>query len=191
MKTKRSLLILPAVLLPYVALMALAVIFFSADLPMFARIMESVFDNNGLILIAALLGYCLIAAALSIFCFFRSICKKWDALSLAKTAVIVKLVQIPAYIGVFVVGVLCTITVFTIPFTVGVFLLDCVTLFLSGLLTSAAVINAVRQNNRPFKQVFWVILLQFVFCADVVAAILFYHQLKKDAEHSRATCSST
>lgn len=179
MNAKRSLLILPALLLPYVALLALAVIFFSADLPMLARLMESVFNNNALILMAALLGYCLIAAALSIFCFFQSICKKWDALSMAKTAVIVKLIQIPAYIAVFVVGVLCTITVFTIPFTVGMFLLDCVTLFLSGLLTIAAVINAVRRGDFPFKHVFWIILLQFVFCADVVASIVLYKKLKK------------
>lgn len=179
MNKKRIWFILPAALLPYLGILALAVIFFSTENPVFEFIMESIFNSNALDLIATLLLYCILATVLSIVCFAVSIRKRWDALSLAKSAMIMKLFQVPAYVLIFVLGVLFAFAIFTIPFAVGLFLLDCLTLFLTGLLTAAAVMNAVRQGVFKSKEVIWIILLQLVFCADVVASIVFYTTLRK------------
>lgn len=178
--------ILPTAVLPYLVLLALAVIFFSADHPVFAFLMESVFGGNALLLIAALLLYCVFAGMLSVICFVTGIRKGWDALSLAKSAMILKLCQVPAYALIFVLGIVFAITLFTIPFAIGLFLLDCLTLCLTGLLTAAAAINAVRQGFFQSKEVLWIVLLQLVFCADVAATIAFYCKLRKRVEGKMA-----
>ena len=177
--------ILPTALLPYIALGVLAIIFFSAKSPVLDAVMESVFRGNMWYLVAVLLLFCLLAAALSAVYFVRSIRKEYDALQLAKCAMVVKLLQVPAYIAIFVLGVLLVLAIFTIPFALGLFLIDCLTLLLTGLMTVAAAINAVRQGHCKTKETVWVIILQFIFCADVVAAAVFYRKLKNTKKANR------
>ena len=179
MNEKRIWLTIPAALLPYLGLFTLAMIFFSTRNPFFEFIMVSVFHSNAINVAATLLFCCIIATALSILCFVASIFKGWDALSMAKTAMVIKVIQAPAYALIFILGIVLAITIFTIPFSIGLFLLDCWTLFLTGLLTTAAVINSVRQGVFKFKEVIWIIILQLVFCADVVASIVFYLRLRE------------
>ena len=179
MNGKRIWLILPAALLPYLALISMAVIFYSTEIPICRYLLETVFRDNGLNLILALFAYCMVAAVLSCICFAVSIYQSWDPLSLAKTAMLVKLLQIPAYGLIFLMGVMFMITLFTIPFAIGLLLLDCLSVFLSGLITISAVSNAARQGLMPYRRSLWVILLQFIFCADVIAATVFYFKLKK------------
>lgn len=179
MNKKRIWFIIPTALLPYLVLTALATIFFSTKHPAFEFIMKSVFCSNAIYLITALLLCCVIATALSIIYFIISTRKGWDAFSLAKSAMITKLIQVPAYITILVLGVLLAFTAFTIPFSIGLFLFDCLTLFLTGLLTAAAAINAVRQGFVKAKECALIIALQFVFCIDVVASIILYLKLRK------------
>lgn len=179
MNKRRIWMLLPMILLPYLSLLALAIVFFSSSNPFFASLMQSVFADNGLYLLATLLGIALLAVVLSVLCFALSIKKEWDALSLAKTAVVVKLIQIPAYIAIFVVGLLMLITLWTIPVALVLYLLDGLVLILSGLLTVSSVMNAVRAGQTTYQRSWWVIVLQFVFCLDVVAAILHFRQLRK------------
>lgn len=179
MNKKLFMISVPMVLAPYLALFTLATIFFSTKIPFFNYIMESVFDSDALHLIATLLLYCLLACVLSIVCFFVSIYKKWDAISLAKTAMIMKLVQVPAYVFIFALGVVFIITIFTIPFSVGLFIIDCLSVFMTGLFVISSVIATIRNNTFTLKEVIWVILLQFVFCADVISSVIFYIKLKR------------
>ncbi len=179
MNKKLFLISIPIVLVPYLALFALATVFFSTDLPFFNYIMESVFDSNALYLIAALFLYCILTGMLSIVCFFVSIYKKWDAISLAKTAMIMKLVQVPAYVLLFALGAVFVITIFTIPFSIGLFVIDCLSVFMTGLFVVSSVIATIKSNTFTLKEVIWVILLQFIFCADVISSIVFYIKLKR------------
>ena len=133
MNKKLFVISVPIVLVPYLALFTLATVFFSTKSPFFKYIMESVFDSNALYLIAALLLYCILTGMLSIVCFFVSIYKKWDAISLAKTAMIMKLAQVPAYVLVFALGALFVITIFTVPISIGLFVIDCLSVFMTGL----------------------------------------------------------
>ena len=179
MNKKLLLIIIPIALFPYLILFAFATIFFSTEIPFFRWVMESVFDSNALLLIAALLLYFILTALLSIICFVVSIYAKWDALSLAKAAMITKLIQIPAYVLIFVLGFMFLITIFTYPFSIALFMLDCLSIFLTGLLVVAAIISAIRNNIFSFQEIFWIILLQFVFCADVISSVIFYNKLKR------------
>ena len=190
MNKKRIWYIIPSVLIPYIALFEITTIFFSTKYSLARFIMEKVFQNNGLLVLAFLLIFCMVAVILNVVGFTLSICQKWDALSLAKTAMIVKFVQAPTYLIIFVLGVLLFITIFTIPFVFVLFIINCLTLVLTGLVTLASVINAVRGRTFTFKESVWVMILQFVFCADVVATIIFYIMLKKRCNMQKNKCES-
>ena len=99
-------------------------------------------------------------------------------MSLAKFAMIIKWMQVPAYVAIFALGLIFAITLFTIPIAIIFVLVDCLTLLLTGLLTISAAVVAVRQGVFQTKDVLWIILLQFVFCADVLAATVFYKKLR-------------
>lgn len=182
MNKKNIWLLLPTILLPYMTLLMLAMVLLSTKIPAFEYVLERVFRENGLYMLAALLVFFLIAVVLSITYFALSIRKKWDPVALSKYAMIIKWVQTPAYIVIFVLGFFLMITLFTIPFALMFVFVDCLTLFLTGLLTMSAALNAVRQGIFQTKEVLWVVILQFVFCADVVAATVFYAKLRKKAE---------
>lgn len=181
MNKKNIWLLLPTILLPHVTLLMLAIVLLSTKVSVFEFILERVFREKGLYMLAALLVFFLIAVVLSITYFVLSIWKKWDPVALSKCALIIKWVQTPAYIVIFVLGFFLMITLFTIPFALMFVFVDCLTLFLTGLLTISAALNAVRQGVFQTKEVLWVVMLQFVFCADVVAATVFYAKLRKKA----------
>lgn len=183
-------LILPSALLPCVLLLTLAVIFFSVPDEYLG--LYTIFSQG---VILHFFVYALVSVPLAVTCFVLCITKKYDSLSIAKTAMIIKLAQIPVFIVIFVLGVLFFITIFTIAFSFVMFLVDVCTVFATGLLTLAAVINASKSGEIPIKRSFWVIILQCVFCLDVVAAVLFYIQLKNErrraSEHRALQESAT
>ena len=178
---------LPSIMLPYVVLLALALLLFSTRSSLCASIMQTVFDNNGLYLLLSVVGYGVIAFLLNAIGFNVSLCKRWDALSLAKTAMIAKWIQVPAYLIIFVLGLILALNPLTFLLVVILFLLDCLTLFLSALPAVAATINAVRQGAFSLKETLWAMLLQAVFCADIVAVTIFYFKFKKRKAETQPT----
>ena len=179
MRKRMILLAIPICLLPYLALFTIVTVFFSTKVTFFKFIMETVFQSNGLLLIAAFFICCLIVAVISIVYSILSIYNEWDPLSIAKTAMIVKLIQLPAYIMIFIVGAFLILTIFTIFFSIGLFLFDCLSLFITGILVVSAVVNSEKKGVFKAKQVIWVIIMQFIFCLDVISSIVFYIKLKK------------
>lgn len=175
-------LLLPCILFPYFTLLLVAIVFLSTDLAVFEFIMDRVFQENGLYILVVLLIFCLLTVVFSITYVVLSIRKNWNPVSLAKCAMMIKWVQAPAYIAIFALGLILAITLFTIPIALVFVLVDCLTLLLTGLLMVTAAVIAVRQGIFRMKDICWVIILQFVFCADVLAATAFYRKLKKKAE---------
>ena len=180
MKKVHLWLIAPSAILPYLMLLFVSLIFFSTKVPLFSQIMEVVFHNNALLILLLFTLCILFSFILSGIFFLLSIKKRWEPLFLAKTAMIVKLLQIPAYIAIFVLGLLCMISIFTYAVTALFIFFDFLCLILTGLITSAAAINAIRSKQIALRSCWWVLAMQFVFCADVVAAISLYRQLKKE-----------
>ena len=103
--------------------------------------------------------------------------KRTSATSLVKLSLFIKVFQIPAYLYIFLLGVIFLVSVFTYAFTIIFFLLDSITLFSSGLITTAAVINAFRNKKLSMLETIVFILLQFVFVADVIATFVLYRRL--------------
>ena len=184
MTKKKFWLGIPTILLPYLALFTLATVFLSTKIDFFRYIMEYVFESNALYLIGTFILCCILTTILNIICFAFSIYNKWDALSLVKTMMIIKLIQIPAYVLIFVLGIILAITIFTFPFSIGLFLFDCLSLFLTGALVVSAAINSIKQGLFKLKDILWIMILQFFFCVDVISTIIFYVKLKNIADNS-------
>lgn len=179
MNIKRIWLIIPATLFPYLILFSELTVAYAWKCPFFHFIETNIIHGNYQYLTAAIWAWYALSVACIIIAFVTSIRREWDALSLAKTAMIVKLIQVPAYIGIFVLGVLFAISIILSPISLTLYVGDCLALLLSSLLTVSAVINSVRQKKFRFIEVIWIICLQTVFCADVIASTAFYMNFKK------------
>ena len=178
MKSKRILLALPTILLPYLALPIPATFILGAGTSAQRNLMESI-AQYGLLYIGVYILLCILAAATMIIYLVSSIKNNVDAVSLAKMAMVVKLIHIPAYLGIFVMGFLFSIMIWTYWIAFLLILLDCFVLLLTGALSAASVVNSIRQGKFKMQDVIWMIILQNIFCADVVASCVFYWKLKK------------
>lgn len=178
MNSKKIWLMIPAALNPYLFILSIAGMLSSANVKF---ITESQFLASFGIFIwygfFIILG--LISIALTALCFVLSLTKKWDPLFLSKCAMIIKLIQIPAYIVIFVFGVLFATTIWLYVVSVIAMIVDYITLLMSSSLNIAAIINLIREKKLSFKKSILVIISQFIFCVDVVMAIVLYKKLKR------------
>lgn len=175
MNKNRNYLLLPAALLPYLVLAAVALIFCSGEHPF---IMGVIFRGNGLNLLAAVTVYTLAALTLCLVWFLRARKGGQDAHTLARLAMRIKLCQIPAYAAAFVLGVLLLISLFTIPIAMLMMVFCYLSLVMSGLVLIAA---ALRWE-ASWKEKILLIAAQFFFCVDVIAAGYLLRRLRKELD---------
>lgn len=117
-----------------------------------------------------------LAAALALF-FTRS---RWKGRELALAGMLIKLVQIPAYVLWFAVGMMF----FLFMGPVLAFFVDMQTILLSGLVGLAAVLRCKAEGKLERKAVVIHGILQFIFCADVFSAVWVYRKSRKEKENS-------
>ena len=165
-----------AAIFPYVFLAGLLTIFFAS------QIIDIAFLGNGLLFVGvlALLLFAMFAWTV-VFSVFHLIKKDLSAKAWARAVMIVKLVQIPAYLLFFVLGILLFITLFTIPFALAIVAVDLLCITLTGLLGTVTCLHAAREGQLTVSQAVLMAILQFVFCADVVVSVILYSILKKSA----------
>lgn len=168
---KRYFSLLPVVFFPYSVSLALMCIF-NNDL------MEALFQNNALFLLFGILVLYVIALACSAIVFIISLVLKWDALELLRVNMIIKLVHIPAYLFIFLFGLGTLITIFTAPISLLLMLLDAMTIVLSGMIGLAGVIRGRSEKKLSTQAAVLLGFLQFIFCVDVMGAILLYRKAK-------------
>ena len=101
---------------------------------------------------------------------------RWSPRSMALAGMVVKLLQIPAYVIWFLVGVL--LIVFMGPILT--LLVDTMTIALTGLVGLAAVARCKQAGLLTWKQAVVHGVLQFVFCADVISAVILYQKTIKE-----------
>lgn len=163
MKNKWLLISLTTASFPYFIIFAFCTIFFSTQLPFFRFVMETIFKGNALSLLFVAFALSILFVVLVIVCLTISIKNDWDPVLLSKTALLIKLIQVPAYLIIFFLGIVCVMTLFTIPFAIGLLLIDCVSLFLSGIFVVSSAINAARRGIIERKTVGWILVSQLFF----------------------------
>ena len=164
---KKAVLLIPCLLFPYVLLFAIYCIYTGF-------LMEEFFDNFFLVLLFYMFIYFVVTLGLNIV--FCALCakRKWEARQIALINMIIKLAQIPAYVAVFLLGIVCLLGIFTIGFVLFFILYDCLSIFLSGMIGFSAVRRCRKESGEG--SLLWTAagILQFVFCADVVCSVIVY-----------------
>lgn len=112
---------------------------------------------------------------------------KWNSRELAGVNMLAKLLQIPAYIFNFLAGIACLITIFSMGISVALIFLDGFCIGMTGLLGVAAFHNMQREGRiSKTRQVLYSIG-SFVFCVDVILAIVGYRRSKQEIRYSGQT----
>ena len=165
-----------AAIFPYLVIAALAILFFSS------QIIDVAFQSNGLLYIGALL---LLLFAIFVWTVVFTVCnlikKDLTAHGWAKAVMLVKLCQIPAYLTMFVFGLVFLITIFLLPFAIGLMFVSIACITMTGLLGTVTCLRAFREQRLSAPLAILAAILQFVFCVDIVAAIVLYVKCKKEA----------
>ncbi len=138
---KKCLLLAPVTLLPY-GIIFMGYLFFT-----YPDMIGTVFGGNPLFYFAALLAMVVFAAIVTCIALIVGFVKKWDCVSMARAVMIVKLIHIPAYILIFVCGLIFSITIFLFAANIFLVILDCVFIFMTGALATASVVLAVQQKS--------------------------------------------
>ena len=89
-----------------------------------------------------------------------------------KTQMIVRLIQIPVYVCIFILAAMCLLTVFTFAITIVFAIIDLISIITTGI-CSIGVYSEMRKKGmiNGVEQFFYTIF-GFVYCLDVVVAII-------------------
>jgi hypothetical protein len=159
------------ILFPYLFVFALVCIFTGT-------FMDTLFNNNAFSLLFLLIILYIATFVSAIAVFIAGFAKKKNSLEVLRINMIIKLIHIPAYLLIFVFGLLCTLTIFTIGFNIVLMILDGMTIALSGLIGIGGIIRGLRENKISIKKAAMHGILQFVYCADIISSIAIYRTAK-------------
>ena len=161
----RYLLSLPVLLLPYTLLGALYLLLSCS------AVMDRVFMGNAYLLLGVLLAYGILAFICAAAVALLTLARRTDAHAAARLNLIVKFCQVPAYIVIFVLGLLFLITVLGMMFALFFMLFDCLTITMTGLIGAAASFRGALQKKNGRGLSVLLGLFQFVFIADLAASV--------------------
>ena len=164
------------ILLIYMVMLYPVLVLFGNKVRIFIYIWEHIFNNNALIPLMILIIFAAVTLILNILFHALAIKNGEDDLFLAKSNYIVKLIEIPAYIVIFAVGVICALSIFTAGFTIGLAVMDLVSLCCTGIY--ACTCYRLLNNKGMLTRMEYVqySVLSFIYCADVIAAFLVYRK---------------
>lgn len=142
-------------------------------------LMESVFMNSAFVCLAALFLFWIAGLICAVSVCVSGILRKRDAFGMIRTVMLIKVISIPAYIVIFIVGTLCMLTIFTFGISIFLMLFDAMSIFLSGTVGVAAVKRAHDEKVISVGEAVLHGILQFLFCADVVSSLILFCKAKR------------
>lgn len=159
---------IPAALFPYLTVATLLLILFDKEEDAAATAPVVLYIG-----IPAAFAVCMLCAVLATI---LTAIGKGTAKEAARAVMIIKLVQIPAYIAIFVTGFFLSafIFVFAIPLLLFLWLIDCATILQTGILGIGSALAARREGKMISAEIILCAVIQFVFVVDVFAAIWLY-----------------
>jgi len=169
---KKYIIALPIFIFPYTVL-------FGIYCTYTGFLMDSLFQSHGLVLLFWINIIYFIGFIYSVVYAIISLFRKNKSLELIKMNMIIKLVHIPAYILIFLLGILLFISIFTMGVSFYLIFLDCLTIFCSGIIGVMAIFKGTKENKVDKKYFIKYSLLQFVFCFDVFYAVHIFNKSKK------------
>ena len=113
----------------------------------------------------------------AVYTFWQSLRGNWEGRELALAGMLIKLFQIENYVMLFVGG--AGLGLLFPPIALFLWLLDVLTIVLSGLVGLGAVFRCRGEGRLTNRAALVNGMLQFVFCADVFSAIWVYRNTKE------------
>lgn len=167
----------------------LPVLLFAADKnKIFAFIWEHLFFNNVFVPLGFVLLFGMIVYIVNILFLLMARNGTWNSHELNKTNMMVKLIQIPAYLFIFTVGLLCSVIIFTIGISFALMILDMFSIGMTGLFASTAFYTLKKEQKISGKMQALYSLASFLFCVDIIIAILGYRISVNDTDiHTMGT----
>lgn len=162
----------PVIIFPYTLLLGMYCLYTPT-------IMETVFKSNVILLAGALALFGAAAFAFSCIVGMVVIVKVNDALAAARLNMIIKLIHMPAYVAIFVLGMAFFVTVFGIPFVMFFVLFDCAAIAMSGIIGASSVIRGFLEGRLDRASAITFAIMGFVFVGDIVIGIMNYVALKR------------
>lgn len=189
MKDKKQLLIIPIVLFPYVIVGLLLAMFFSPKITEWFPFLDTPFY---LFYLLAILFVSWLVSLISEIVFGIDVLRgRCDTAKTAKTVCIAKLIQIPAYIFIFISGVLLAVTIFTYVIAILLALLDWFIIRMTTFPALAAIIVQFKRKRIPKGKAIALAIFQFVYVVDIAAAIITYIEIKKGNKMQYVTLGKT
>ncbi len=163
----KKLLILPTILFPYMVCLCLGYGFVC-----------SFFDTTIAILAIASLVLLVASFVCNIIYFFTT--KNITSAQLLKTAFLIKILHIPTYVAIYLLGLMMGLMFFmTSPFILFLVFVDLITLWLSGMISIYSLIRLLKDNSGISKALLIIALIcQFVFCADIISLFILRISMK-------------
>ena len=166
---KKSL-FLPAAIFPYTILLAFVCIYQGT-------VIEAFFNANLFLFLLFFFLWWVAALVMTIRQIVRAVRQEDSAAALAKANMILKLIHIPVYVGIFLMGLALSVTILFAVILLLV-VLDLMAIALSGLVGCAAVVRGQAEGHLTRTQAITFGVLQFVFCLDVISAVVLWLKLR-------------
>lgn len=156
---------------PYLVLSLLILVFgYGRGITFIDSVWENIFSKTIVIPVLLLLVIIAVTYILNIVYMIYAL-KSHKNMSLTKANMIVKLIQIPAYVLIFIIGVICAVTILMIPISLLLFIIDILSVGMTGMFAAVAFANmrknGIIEKNEQIKSS----VLSFVFCVDVLVAV--------------------
>ncbi len=179
---KKAVIILDGIFV-YLILILLILVFVN-DNQISVWLWENVFDNNIYRPLAVIVLYelimLIITAIFTINCMrCNRVCEREELISLAKTQMIVRIVQTPAYIAIFIAGSIGVITIFTIGISVALAVFDVLSIVVTGLSSVGVYALLGKRGMISQKERLIFSVAGFIYCFDVIVAIICYRQINE------------
>jgi hypothetical protein len=144
------------------------------------------FQNDEEVFFLLLLPIAYAAALIcAVFTVIINLKKQRNSEDILRTNMIIKLIHVPAYILIFLLGLAFLITIFTMGVSIVFVLLDCFTIFLSGLIGLSGVIRSYQEKKLTKMEAMAYGFHQFIFCIDVISAIRVYRYIRRKSEEMK------
>ncbi len=167
---KKYIRLLPVILYPYAYLIIMLIY-----IPLFS---EKEYAFNILLVVGII--YNLYSLIITIINAVQTARGRYTAHQAAKMNLVIKGVQIPAYMFHFLVGMVgALMSVWGIGFILWAILIDILTIALTGINAIGCCIRMCKEGMLSKGKSVFFALCSFVFCIDVVVAIILYIMVKK------------
>lgn len=138
-------------------------------------ILEKVFGEfpRFLLILAMILVLALLSTGITAIVAIKN---RWEAEEVAKINMLVKILQIPAYVLIFVFAIFFSLGMILLTPLAGLIyiLFDCAVIFMTGVIGAAAAWRCYRENASDGTVTLILAIGQFIFCIDIVCAVVLY-----------------